>query len=877
MNSLKKCSYIVLLFLTSIFHAQEVKLKGSVTSASNQPIPYTAVIVYLQDQIINYAYSKEDGAYEINLNLANKSMSLKIVANSLGYIQQEKQINISVESIYIEDFVLQDKLEQLNEVVLEGWEKIKIKRDTIVFRASAFEDGTENVVEDLLRNIPGLEVTSEGIIKVNGKAIDKLLVEGDDLFDDKYKILSKNLDAKNIEAVEVLTNFDDNPVLNSFQESEKVAINLKLKEDKKNIWFGNIDVGLGTDYRYNSSANIGILKSKIKLFNLTNTNSIGNTSASQIENSQTETNSSLSSAKRIEKDSNNLVNIDNISSSNFSNNEDVFNNSFLNSLSFVTNLSNQTKLRSHTYIVVDEIEKQNNNFSTFFIEPETINFSEQNRIEISDVHFGTELELKHFSKNKTYYHYDFKFEYNPTETRVDLIFNNDPINQLLKDKKLNFFNQLNTSKKIANQTLLSTYTYLGNNNISQNFTLQPSNFNSVLNNGDEAYVNQKSSSPNQYYGFIAELLTKKQKIDYGLSFAATVDKDDIETDFRINNQQLIDSLSNATEFKNSKLALTSNFNYNISKTFAINSSLILSQNNLQLSGNNEKFFFANPKINFQAKKTKLGNFGLGYSYQNNLPSINYLTNQFILTNYRTFNRGIDTIQQTNTNNFTFFYTLSDFKNQFLINSFLLHSYSDKKYGLNTRANDRVNLNQYEIIEGGKLTNYSLGITRYIKTLLSTLKLNTNQTWVTTPIIINNFVSQTVNYNSNYRLQGTTYFKLPINFKGGLQYNYSKGEFNNQTSTNNYMEMNLEATLKLSDIFLLKFDNNFYAINSNNYWFSNAQLFYNPKNSRYSYRLTAKNMSNITEFQDVFIAEFQRNEISYRIIPSFMLLNVKYRF
>lgn len=116
------------------------------------------------------------------------------------------------------------------------------------------------MVEDLLKNIPGIEIGSDGNIKVNGKTIDKLLIEGDDLFDDKYKLLTKNLDANNIEEVEVLNNYEDNPVLKSFQQSEKVALNLKLKKDKKNVWFGNLDLGYGMDNRYNSTANIGLLK-----------------------------------------------------------------------------------------------------------------------------------------------------------------------------------------------------------------------------------------------------------------------------------------------------------------------------------------------------------------------------------------------------------------------------------------------------------------------------------------------------------------------------------------------------------------------------------------------------------------------------------------
>src|SRR5690606_24544689 len=103
----------------------------------------------------------------------------------------------------VNDFVLKEKVEDLNEVVLETWEKIKISKDTITFRASKFINGSEQVVEDLLKNLPGVEVLKNGNIKVNGKPIDKLLIEGDDLFDDKYKILSKNLDVKNISEVQI--------------------------------------------------------------------------------------------------------------------------------------------------------------------------------------------------------------------------------------------------------------------------------------------------------------------------------------------------------------------------------------------------------------------------------------------------------------------------------------------------------------------------------------------------------------------------------------------------------------------------------------------------------------------------------------------------
>jgi hypothetical protein len=869
---------IVFLIIYNFCNSQQVTINGTLKGLDDKVIPNASIILSLNERIVAYTYSNSLGYYATTFELKKSdNTKLRIIANSLGYEQKEKTILIDNKTTYTIDFSLKEKVEELNEVVLESWEKIKVKRDTITYKVSAFKDGSESVVEDLLKNIPGIEVSSDGNIKVNGRAIDKLLIEGDDLFDDKYKLLTKNLDANNIEEIEVLNNFEDNPVLKNFQESEKVALNLKLKDEKKNVWFGNLDLGIGTDKRYNTTANIGLLKKKIKLFNLTNLNSIGNTAISQVKNTGTLNFTNLDTNKKTEKNNNNIVNIDNLSSSNFSNNEDIFNNSFLNSLSFVTNLSKETKLRSLTYFTYDEVDKQNANLTQYFIEPETISFTEQNIIDIKDISFATELELKHYSKNETYITYDFTFENNPTKTRGNLIFNNDNINQLQDDNKYNLFNHLNITKKISDKTLLLTYAYLGINNTEQNYTIQPNIFSDIFNNNENLTINQNSKTPLSYYGLISELIAKGTKSEYSLEFSATIDKDEIESQFKFDNQTPIDTLSNNTDYKNSRLALTSKYNYNISRLFKISSSLTISQNYIRLNDSKEQLFFINPKIRFHTKKTKIGNFGISYGFQNNLPQSKYLTENLILSNYRTFNRGLEDIQQINNHNFGFYYTFNNYKKQFLINSFLMLSFSDKSYGLNSLLSENANFNQYQIIDGGKLTNYNLSITRYLKGISSTLKLSTQQFWSRNPIILNNTISEVINYNANYRIQGTTYFKMPINFKFGFQYNYSNGEFDSQISSNNYIESNLDTTLKLSDKWLFKIENNFYSINENNYLFLNTNLNYNPENSRFSYRISANNLSNITEFKDVFISEFQRNETNFRVLPRYLIMNVKYRF
>ncbi len=870
-------NYLVALPFTllPLFVLCQTNITGQIKNAS-APLDNVSVVVYDKDAIVAYTFTDQEGFYSIRLDNSERE-TLKIVANLLGYESQEKLLQLKITETNTVNFTLVEKAETLNEVVLEAWEKINVKRDTITFKASAFKDGSEQVVEDVLKNIPGIEVSNDGNIKVNGKAIDKLLIEGDDLFDDKYKLLTKNLDAETIKDVQILNNFEDNPVLKSFQESEKVALNLILKEDKKNVLFGNIDAGFGTNEQYDNLLNLGLLNRKVKFFNLAKLNNIGTTSLSQVKNTGNVIISGVKNEKKIEKRNNEVVNIDNLSSSNFSKNEDLFNTSFLNSLSFTTNIFKNTKLRSLSYIVLDDIDKQNSSFTEYFIEPETIYFNEYNNISIKDIEFATELELKHLTKNNTYYTYNFSFENNTAKKNGNLIFNDNFIYQRQKNNKHNFFNHLNVTKKISENKLLLLYTYLGINNTMQRLNIEPNIFEDVFENTDSTGLRQTSSSPLNYYGIITELIGKNKKSDYALELVAKVDQDKLSSAFNFYNESIIDSLSNKTAFKKTEFSVSGKYNFSITNNLKLGARIEVADNLLTLNEKKENLFSFQPSIRLNYKKNGLGSFGLNFSYNNSLPTIQYLNENYVLKNYRTFTRGSESIQQISNYNLSFIYAFANFKKQFLINSFLIYSFSDKSYGLRSNINENANFNQYEIIDGNNIVHYNLSVSKYLSIISSSIKFSTQQSWTNTPYIINDIESTNKNYTSSYRIQGTSYFNIPINFKYGLQYNYSKGIFNNNETNTDYLEWSLESTLKLSEEWLFKTENNSYIINGKNYFFTNISTNYNPEESRFSYRLIGNNLSNIKTFSNIYISDYQSNESSFQIIPRYILLNVKYRF
>ncbi|MEM6540699.1 MAG: TonB-dependent receptor, partial [Bacteroidota bacterium] len=99
---------------------------------------------------------------------------------------------------------------------------------------------------DILENLPGVEINEDGQIEVEGKVVNKLMVNGKDFFDGDTKLASKNIPSKAVDKIQVLRNYAEVGQLRSVRNNQdNVALNIKLKEGKENFWFGDITAGAG--------------------------------------------------------------------------------------------------------------------------------------------------------------------------------------------------------------------------------------------------------------------------------------------------------------------------------------------------------------------------------------------------------------------------------------------------------------------------------------------------------------------------------------------------------------------------------------------------------------------------------------------------------
>jgi hypothetical protein len=244
----RQVAILLAVFLFLNFAAsQKIIFKGQVTDSLFNPIENTTVYSNSLDheEGLLFSISDIDGNYKLNLS---KVKSYVITISHLGY--DEIKDTVSLKSDLVKNYVLRESAESLDEIILRKKLAVSVKKDTITYRTDQFTDGTERKLRDVLKKLPGLDVDREGNVTVNGKDVTKLMVDGKDFFNGDEKLGVNNIPADAIDEVVALDNYSKIPWLKGLTDSDELALNIKLKDDKRNFVFGDVTVGAGIEDRY---------------------------------------------------------------------------------------------------------------------------------------------------------------------------------------------------------------------------------------------------------------------------------------------------------------------------------------------------------------------------------------------------------------------------------------------------------------------------------------------------------------------------------------------------------------------------------------------------------------------------------------------------
>lgn len=257
--------------------SQNVRYDGTVSDSEKKPLEMANVVAQndATKAMDAFAITNDKGRFYLNLK-GNTAYTIKVTY--LGMATKEIKVTTASENIK-EEITMEAGGILLNDVEIVREMPVSISGDTIVYNADSFKSGTERKLEDVLKKLPGVEVNADGEVEVEGKKVQKLMVEGKDFFDGDTKLGVKNIPADAIDKVQVLRNFNEVSQLKGLENNEEnIAMNIKLKEGKKNFWFGDMTAGIGVghkDSRYLINPKAFYYSPKYSVNVITNFNNIG--------------------------------------------------------------------------------------------------------------------------------------------------------------------------------------------------------------------------------------------------------------------------------------------------------------------------------------------------------------------------------------------------------------------------------------------------------------------------------------------------------------------------------------------------------------------------------------------------------------------------
>ena len=219
----------------------QINIKGIISDSLEIPLQSASIVAInkASNALETYALSDEKGFYKLSLK---ESTAYKIQVSSLGLITINDLIETSKEDI-TKNYTLRADI-VLDEVIVKL--PIEVRGDTLIYNADSFKSGSERKLEDIIDKLPGVEINDSGQIEVEGKVVNKLMVNGKDFFDGDTKVGTKNIPSSAVDKIQVLRNYSEVGQLSGVRNSQdNFAINIKLKQGKESFWFGNITAGGG--------------------------------------------------------------------------------------------------------------------------------------------------------------------------------------------------------------------------------------------------------------------------------------------------------------------------------------------------------------------------------------------------------------------------------------------------------------------------------------------------------------------------------------------------------------------------------------------------------------------------------------------------------
>ncbi len=871
------------LFFSNTFFAQNIE--GVVKNIHNIPIENASIILKNnKNETVSYQFTKTGGTFRFTGLVAG---TYYLQSNASGYEKLLLTVSLAKDSTESVTAVLEEKTEELQEIIIDLPTPIKQKKDTVTFNVKAFTNGTEYTVEDLLKKLPGIQVTAEGTVKFGNQEIEKIMVEGDDFFEKGYKVLSRNMPAKPLKEVELLKNYSNNKHLKGIENSDKISLNLKLDDDAKRHWFGNLEAGYGaaSENRYTVRGNLMNFGMKNKYYFLTNINNLGYDATGDIEHlirpaTESTVGNNPSSSLLLSLSPSTVALKDDRTS---------FNNAEMLSLNSIFTLSDRTKLKAIIFLNTDAQNFYRNSLDRFSDETITFENTEDYYMRQKRLSAFGKINLVHDFSKKSTMEFTTRFNYSDNKDHSVVNFNGLPLEEQLKtnthfvDSEINY-----TIKPSASKVWILTGRLVMEDS-PQRYDVNRFIYQDLFGQDAQA-IGQTSKNKMLFYGFEAKYLDRRPNGNlFEFRTGAEWKNDNLNTTLQLINEEEIPYQPNGFQ-NNLKLqqhSYYSEFNYlwQLKDNFSITPSIKINLMNQCMVETYSEMqsvpLLISPVLNLNWELNSKNKFQATYRYNQHTGQLTNMYPQYIHSGFRSFSTGYGNFTKFGVHNTSLSYSLGNWSDRFFMSAVTGYSFSDAYFSTSTIMSQNYSVTLPVVLRNRNMIYYNLSTDYYFKYLKSNLKtiFSTNRSQYRNYVNSSDIRDITA-ISINYGLELRSGFRSIFNYHAGTIWDYT--QFKTTTAldySNNRTFLNL--SFRFSKEFNASFNNERYFFGSlsqtkKDFYFSDFYLEYQPDNKL---RLTfiLNNLFNTNSFVSYSISDISFSETSYRLIPRYALLKAEYRF
>ncbi|WP_026978974.1 TonB-dependent receptor [Flavobacterium tegetincola] len=707
---------------------QEFKISGTITDSLGVSINSTIITVTktqdAADDILAYTNSNASGDY----NLIIKESGLDSIFLNVRHMAYSSfHIKIALQN-GIKNVILYPRVEQLKEVLIESQKIVKVRGDTITYNVAGLKAQKDYTIEEVISRIPGITIKDNGQIQYKEKAISHLYINGVDLLEGRYSIATRGIPADAVKDIDVLTRHNHERIDIGRTESDKVSLNLKIKENQS-VVFGSSKNEAGTPLITGLMETTPIyLKNNFQNISSVKFNNIGET---VIDNASSLTVDDYN-LFRLKMNETSVIQPTNVNGTMLSNKYWLDNESYAVTNDALHKINDSTLVKWNVNYA-NELSKINKSTTnTYILENDSTVVTNINRNSLRSQRFeigvNQEINKRNFYlKNKT------NFQYSDDKGIEYSILNQNPIQA----------NYLNFETKFNNSTLLKSV--FGKNNILQSGILleyekqfeelkvTPPVYEQFLGNDDSSIATQQNVELSKFniggfseytFNWLRLKWNLNQTLQYNyfkfksqLNQVPSPSLDNFPFFSDLNFQKLTSLSTISSKLTLGKMQITWRLSANYS-------SVHTKERDAENAVSDDSFLFLQPMIVAKYKFNRKWDSGVSYTCTKSISDFNQLYQAVILKSYNSLVQNPPIINQTTDESITPFVSYSDIINSFYFTfkGSINKTQSDVtfSYQLNNAGFTIINvLNQSNTIENKNVSlNLSKGILGSINAKLS---------------------------------------------------------------------------------------------------------------------------------------------------------------